>query len=63
MRQKKHEEETCRPRGNKEGKPRGKAAKRNRTDARDEQKAVERKRAIGHWARKHPRRAHFPFVG
>ena len=35
--------------------PRGKAAKRNRTDARGEQKAVERKRAIGHWATKNAR--------
>lgn len=50
MPQKKHEEETCRPRGNKEGKPRGKAAKRNRTDAHGEKMAVERKRAICRWA-------------
>ena len=57
------EEETSRPRGNKEGKPRGKPAKRNRTDAHGEKMAVERKRAIGRRARKHPRRAHFPFVG
>lgn len=48
--QKKREGETSRPRGNKEGKPRGKAAKRNRTDAHGEKMAVERKRAIGHWA-------------
>ena len=31
------------------------AIKRNRTDARGEQKAVERKRAIGHWATKNAR--------
>lgn len=54
MPQKKHEEETCRPRGNKEGKPRGKAAKRNRTDTHGEKMAVERKRAIGRRAKKAP---------
>lgn len=52
---KKHEEETSRPRGNKEGKPRGKAAKRNRTDAHGEKMAVERKRAICRWAIKNAR--------
>lgn len=39
---------------NKEGKPRGKAAKRNRTDAHGEKMAVERKRAICRRAKKTP---------
>lgn len=51
---KKHEKETSRPRGNKEGKPRGKAAKRNRTDTHGEKMAVERKRAIGRRTKKAP---------
>lgn len=52
--QKKHKEKTCRPRGNKEGKPRGKAAKRNRTDTYGEKMTVERKRAINRRAKKAP---------
>lgn len=48
------EEETSRPRGNKEGKPRGKAAKRNKTDAHGEKMAMERKRAIGRRTKKTP---------
>ena len=52
--QKKHEKETSRPSGNKEGKPRGKAAKRNRTDTHGEKMAVERKRAIDRRAKKVP---------